>query len=605
MFQQGATSISQLFMGTIYRVPEYQRAYSWTEKQLNDLWEDLQSLSGFIENGSKHFMGTLILEPTQEGSIHKYGKYFRVFHVIDGQQRLTSIVVLMSCICKLLWSDTQFGMVAENLYDQFIAYCKNRVPDRVLQKLILGKEDSDYFWDVILDPEPLDIDPKTPGQRRLRYAKQFFDSKLQQFSKEDLVKYADEIQSRVLLLTYQVGSDLEAGLIFETINDRGKNLSQLDKVKSYLMYVASKTSSEGLSATINAHWGNLLRNIAEVDPAKDDTEPEENSLMRYHWIMENGDYRAYQIHREVKKKYSLTQADVATNAEQYVKNLAETSEHYLKILRPDKATLFPFADKSVREEINYYVTCLNRLGAVANFIPLLIAALGRFPNEPEIFKEIAKYCYLLAWRAYRVCGRRSDTGISVLSRLACDLLDDPDMFIEVNDSLKSLETEYAWDSLFEYNLRENTLSQYERKFLLCEWEAYLSKMTRQPAIDWERLEELQVEHIWARQPIGFDSWPDELKEKHNSLVNKLGNLALVSPPWNPQLSNRPLLEKEEKYRTANLQHLRELPKDDHFRKVCALEKNQAQPIEVLKAVEEFVQNRTDMLVKFALDRWKV
>jgi len=591
-------------MGTIYCVPEYQRAYSWTARQLDDLWDDLQSLSGFAGDGSKHFMGTLILEPTPEKAIRKYGKYFQVFHVIDGQQRLTSVVVLMSCICRLLW-DTQFGTVAENLYDQFIAYCKNRVPDRVLQKLILGKEDNDYFWDVVLAPEPLDVDPKTPGQRRLRYAKQFFDSRLQHFSKEDLAEYADKIQSRVLLLTYQVGSDLEAGLIFETVNDRGKNLSQLDKVKSYLMYVASKTSSEGLSATINAHWGGLLRNIAEVNPAEDDTEPEENSLMRYHWIMENGDYRCYQIHREVKKKYSLTQADVATNAEQYVKSLAEASEHYLKIVRPNKATLFTFADKAVRDEIYYYLTCLNRLGTVANFIPLLMAALKRFANAPETFKEIAEYCYILAWRVYRVCGRRSDTGMSDLSRLAYNLFNQSVAFSEVKDELKALKADYAWDSLFEYNLRENTLSSNEQKFLLSEWEAHLSKATKQPAIDWEGLEEFQIEHIWPRQPVSFDSWPDDLKEKHDNLVTKLGNLALVPPTWNPQLSNRPLFEKNEKYRTANLQHLRELPDDDHFRKVCALEEKQAEPMQVLNAVEEFVQNRTNRLVKFALDQWKV
>lgn len=89
-------------------------------------------------------MGTLILERAPDGPIRRYGKHFQVFHIIDGQQRLTSIVVLMSCICRLLWNEQQFREMAENLYDKFAAYYKNEV-DRELQKLVLGKEDNDYF----------------------------------------------------------------------------------------------------------------------------------------------------------------------------------------------------------------------------------------------------------------------------------------------------------------------------------------------------------------------------------------------------------------------------------------------------------------------------
>lgn len=549
-------------------------------------------------------MGTLILEPAPDGPIRRYGKHFQVFHVIDGQQRLTSIVVLMSCICRLLWNEEQFREVAENLYDKFVAYYKNEA-DRELQKLVLGKEDNDYFWDTILDTNPLNIDPATPGQRRLIYAKRFFDTKLAQFPTHEVVKFADEIQSGLLLLTYQVSSNLEAGLIFQTINDRGKELSQLDKVKSYLMYVASKTSSANLSVTINAHWGDLLRNIADIDPERDDTEAEENRLIRYHWIMETGDHRAYQIHREVKSKYKLGQADVIDQATQYVRNLAEASQHYLKISHPERTTLFIGANDSIREEIEYYLNCLHRLGTVANFAPLLMAGLHMFSDNPELFSELARYCYLLAWRAYRVCGRRADAGVWELSRLAHDLFKRDLEFSEIEIGFKNLIEGYASGSLFELNLRQNSLSSAEQKFLIYELEMSLSRAKRQPAISWESAVDFQIEHIWAAKPEGSDSWHEDLKEQHHRIVNQLGDIALVPPSWNPQLSNRPLFEKEEKYHTSNLQHLRALPEDDYFREVCALEKNQAQSAEVLNAVEEFVQNRTDNLVKFALDRWKI
>lgn len=86
MFQQAAVPLGQLFMGTIYHIPRYQRDYSWIQKpQLEDLWEDLANIFT-SPKGSNHFMGTLILKPIQEEEvIRKYGRTYRLFEVIDGQ----------------------------------------------------------------------------------------------------------------------------------------------------------------------------------------------------------------------------------------------------------------------------------------------------------------------------------------------------------------------------------------------------------------------------------------------------------------------------------------------------------------------------------------
>lgn len=510
----------------------------------------------------------------------------------------------MSLLCKRLWKNPEYATTAENLYDQFIAYCKNQAPDQALRKVILGGEDDSYFWSTVLHPKPVKVEPKTPGQRRLKSAMLFFEKKLEDVSDEDLARYADEIQTRILLLTYQVGSDLEAGLVFETINDRGKPLSQLDKLKNYLMYLASKTSSENLSASINACWGDLLRNIAQVDPQRDDTEEEENRFVRYHWIMETGDHREYQIHRAVKDNYRLAQEGVADQAVQYVRGLAEASELYLKVVHPDMRALSQDVSRSLSEEIKYYLLCLNRLYTVANFAPLLMAGLRRFANQPAAFKELARLCYLLAWRAYRVCGRRTDAGIGELSSLAHRVAQGKGVPDYVNE-LRELIELYANDSLFKNSLEQNILSSFEQKFLLYEWELCLSREMRQPTVSWEELGSLQIEHIWPREPEGYASWPETLQEKHKALVNQVGNLSLIAAPWNPQLSNRPLFEKEKKYSESNLAILRTLSQDADFSKVCTLQRSGAKLDDVLATVEEFVKRRRACLIEFALDRWKV
>jgi len=531
--------------------------------------------------------------------VRKYGKAFRVFEVIDGQQRLTALVVLVSCICRRLWPSP----TAENLYDQFIAYCQGKKPDRTLQKLILGKEDNDYFWDAILSLQPSNIEPRTPGQRRLRNAKLFFESKLNDLSNEELAKYMDEVQTRLLLLTYQVGSELEAGLVFETINDRGKSLSSLDKIKNYLMYLASKMRSESLSATLNARWGDLLRNIAQINPGHDDTEDEENSLVRYHWIMETGDYRSYQIHREIKSRFRVGEADAADRATQYIENLGEAADLYLKIRQPASLTLPANVSEFTQNEIRYYILWLNRLGTVANFVPLLMATLRKYTHDPETVKELARLCYLLAWRAYRVCGRRSDAGLGELSHVAHELAYSTMDAADVADELRRLIGYYSDDDLFKQNLEQNRLSSDEQKVLLYEWEVSLSKHTRQPTISWEEAQRLQIEHIWPQNPKGFDAWTSELQERHGKFVNRLGNLALIPPPWNPQLSNRPLYEKEKTYAGCNLAMVRSLPSHNGFSRVTQLEKEGAAPEQLLTAAELFIANRTSQLIEFSLQRW--
>ena len=172
--------------------------------------------------------------------------------------------------------------------------------------------------------------------------------------------------------------------------------------------------------------------------------------------------------------------------------------------------------------------------------------------------------------------------------------------------LKALISYYADDGFFRQNLEQNRLSLDEQKFFLYEWEMNLARATRQPAIRWEEITGLQIEHIWPETPPGINSWPEDLKKKHWDLVNKLGNLALVPSSWNPQvLSNKPMYEKMDEYLKSNLAMLRTSHSNRDFMRVAQLQRDNAEPSRVLEAVAVFVGNRTFQLVNWALDRWKV
>src|SRR5258708_31331477 len=92
-------SIAKIFTDKIYRIPDYQRGYSWTEKQLKDFWTDIV----LLEEGKNHYVGVLTLENVPEEIFSKWeddlwiikSKSFIPYYIVDGQQRLTTTIILM------------------------------------------------------------------------------------------------------------------------------------------------------------------------------------------------------------------------------------------------------------------------------------------------------------------------------------------------------------------------------------------------------------------------------------------------------------------------------------------------------------------------------
>jgi hypothetical protein len=597
VLQQSAVNFGKLFQGALYRIPDYQRSYSWTEKQLRDLWSDLKEM--LRAGNSKHFMGTLVLK--QSKAVRMHGHSYETWEVIDGQQRLTSLAVLMACLARRFRNDPDLTVGAENIYDQFIVYSRNGVVEPKLQKLVIGTDDNPFFWTAILQTNVTNNAPATPGQRRLHAARQFFERKLAELDIDELQDLHAIIDEALLFLTYVVGTDLEAGLVFETINDRGKSLSNLDKIKNYLMYLAAKHSSSTLSTAVNVQWGNVLRRVSELDPT--DTEQLEDTLVRYHWIAETGDDREYQVYRDVKIQYPVATADASAKAEQYVNRLSEAADLYVQIKRPWAANFYPAASATLRNEIVHYLASLQYLNVEAIFAPLLIASLRRYAQNATAFHELARLCHLYAWRAHKVCQRRRDAGSARLASLAHGVMSGQVSHDNVVAAMKELILRYGGDADFQADLAN--LEGDSLRFFLWEWEREKARISRQNALSWDVVGKYQIEHIWPQTPKGLDKWSVADKENHDEVAYSLGNLTLVPPPWNPKLSNRPLNQKRTVYQGSTLQLNKELDVDPNFIEICGLETKGASTTNILHAVRVFCDNRESVMVKFALQYWKV
>lgn len=624
MALQMSITLSQLFSDTIYKIPEYQRPYAWVEKQLKDLWEDFED-NGFLQVSggeslpSNHYMGTVVVN--QRGEKLESGDRYVVYELIDGQQRLLTLVILAKAMCDRLRNtgDASDESRAKNLYNRYVS----RDGDAGLRKLVLRGDDDVYLWDVVLGLNQLVKQPATPAQRRMRNAYEFFKTKLDGIGIENVRALSDNIASRLLFLRYEVQSELEAGLVFETINDRGKQLSQMDKIKSYLVYLGSKLNNKSFVDLVNQRWGKVMENVALAHEDKDDTEEEENQLVRYHWIMLTGRPRDYEVHRGVKNQYNLKNPTVLGEAEEYVNTLEEASETYRQILKPlgsgfldDWKRTDPNTTSAIRDNLQ----ALHRIETLANFIPLFFAARKRLSSLAD-FLEITRLCYLLGWRVYKVCNRRSDTGLATLSGLARDLYKNGTSGLQrVLDDIKGIITEYGSDQNFESALRVNFLSDLEKKNFLYEWEKHCAAKQRTMALSWDMVKEnCEIEHIFPVTPRYKWSTPQS-KERYDKIIGLLGNLVLAERTFNRSMGNGFVYEKlglkpptpvdpetgrELIYSKSGLASQRRLADEQDLKAIAQLELNNAPDTEILDAIEKFVQRRTDELVKFALKHWAI
>lgn len=612
-------SIQDVFGNNIYQIPDYQRGYAWEETQIKDLIEDLEN----VENIKQHYTGTMVIVKKKE--MRQLGESFAIYDVIDGQQRIATITVLLYCLYeefKNIDKKTineakieEYGKpeeIAQNIYDKYIVTGK-------LQRLILNEDSNDYFINHIIKGTDLSGIDKTENssQENLKNAKSIIKDYLQKkghsySNKGAFFEYLNnlklKITNRLVVNKYEVESDSEAGVIFEVMNDRGKPLSQADKIKNYLIYLAYKIENDELAKKINNYWGMIFKNLMASKRSSED------DFLRYHWISYTNEYKEYDVHRRIKTKIRLkdeTGMRVENNKiqkeiENYITDLKEASDIFLELNQPDNGKAF--SDETYKNfpqinEIKDTINKFHRLRNIATFYPLFISARRVFKSNPQYFFEILHLSELFTFRVYIIGNKRSNTKQTTFYRLAFELHKlkqdaqsrKDEKFREIINEIKEAIDGYSANDYFKENLQNlqlyNSLQTNEIKYFFFELERYKAKKTKEElGMNWKDIEEkTQIEHIWSQTPKGFYSWSEEEKEKHNKHVHKLGNLTITG--WNQTLSNKDFWNEEEFnvkrpiYEKSNLRVQRELAKYD-------------------KWGAEQIDKREVELVEFALERWK-
>lgn len=585
--QTRTQELESFFIDGVFDIPEYQRSYAWEESQLEDLIDDLQ----YLPSERTHFFGNIILEESDEPYVSASGRQLVVYRVVDGQQRLTTALILLDVLGER--DDSVSAALDEaNLV---------RLPsDR--PRLLPQGQDAEFFRDSVLGS--MHLSAETPSQTRLENAREYFETRIEELSEEiSTATLAKRLRYDFQFNVVEVDDDSEAASIFESINDRGKPLSSLEKTKSFLMYMQSRAGgSHALRERINERFGGIYRDLQVLENGHSRAgEFSEDSVQQFHWGLYDGydsdEYfnsletlksRLHDTYRE--GEYDQTKSIIS----EYTEGLREAAKAFDSVFRPGRKS----------EVLQERLQRLLALGRVANVLPVLIATELRFGDDPDGFADVVAACETLVFRMYAIDRRRSDTGRGKLVRLAHDIHTTPDFTVDKTiHRLESITRTYTDDARFERILESpdfyGSVTSRDIRYLFYHYGQELEAEDREVVkhdLDQILSSEFQVEHVLA-QALDDDAVPDNLREEYDEHVNRLGNLTVASRYWNSTYGAIPFDEKKR------------VPNADGANRETAYANSMLKVQKVLADIDTFdreaIDRRESDLVAFALEEWSL
>lgn len=559
-------SLSEIFNNKIFRIPDFQRGYSWEERQLEDFWEDIQNLSP----NKIHYIGLLTVEPIKKDEIINVEKWkddlwllkkgMSAYYVIDGQQRLTTLIILLHEILRTFKDDEgiNFGQKSEWI-DRFLYRSYNQI----YKSFVFGYEkdnpSDEYFKTKILEQDSSAADkyPETLYTANLMFAKEYFAKKLKDLSKECKEEIFDKAVNRLKFNYYEIDDSLDVYVTFETMNNRGKDLSHLELLKNRLIYLSTllhkdDETKERLRKDINETWKTIYEYLGKnkENPLDDDV------FLFNHWVMyftydrsQSDVYAEFLLKKKFTSKNVLCGNISIEDIKAYIDSLSKCVKQWFYIFNIQYSN---FSDK-----IKGHIHKLERVGWGA-FPPMIMAVFTKERNE-ELIWDFLDACERFNFLVFAVSHRSSNTQNSNLYRKAREYYIgnlDLETLIHDIDFLTDGEENgnyYGWfdlerfrnhiNELFSKNDREGFYSWSGLRYFLYEYELYLqdNANTKVTLEDFnKRKKEETIEHIYPQSAtdIYWKKRFGNLKPTEKRLyLNSLGNLLLLSRSKNSKLQN--------------------------------------------------------------------
>jgi hypothetical protein len=376
--------------GRMYRVPRFQRDYSWTDEQWEDLWNDILG----VEDEKVHYMGYAVFQTDND----------KDFWIIDGQQRFTTLSILALAVMQTIQSKAERGEEpeqnrerVEELRRQFIGY-KDPAALTTSSRLTLNRNNDDFYQSYLLRMRaPVSKTRLKPSERLMWDAFEYFRDAIQRSlggaSGADLAKFLNETVARKLVFTtIYVSDDLRAYKVFETLNARGVKLSSTDLLKNYLFAVVDRERPADLTEA-ERQWQGINNTLGNEDFT---------TFLRHYWNAGHTLERKQTLFKAIRRELRTADDVFALLAD-----LEFYAPLYIALTRPDD----PMWNKEQRASVAEL-----DLFNVSQCYPLLFVA--RRVLDDAQFARLLRACAIISLRYNVISSLTPNEMERVYSRVA-------------------------------------------------------------------------------------------------------------------------------------------------------------------------------------------
>lgn len=487
-------------------VPQFQRSYAWKNENVVDLLTDLGEAVG---KEPEYFLGTLVF--TRSGSSE--------FDVIDGQQRLATVSILIAQIRDYL--HTQNDDRSATIESQFLL-TRERRSQELRPKLRLNAKDHNFYERSIVEGDESFAGEQArllESHERITSAAKLcrdYIAGLSQQTKdpaEKLLDWIGFIESNLKVVVVDVPDDTNAFMIFETLNDRGADLSIADLLKNYLFRRASDRIDEAEDA-----WNTMFATLEGVGG-----EGLVLTYIRHLWSSIHGATREKDLYKEIKSEKKSKRGAI-----DFADTLALHAPFYAAIVNP-KTDFWTAYGASAREGM----LALEKL-RLEQFRPLILAILAELPRN-EVAKTVRN---LLACSVrFLVVG---GLGGGTMERVYCEAaLSVRGGTVKTAKQLATKLRPYVpSDQEFESAFRTARVSQaYLARYYLAALERTARGEAEPELVPNENEQQVTLEHVLPRTPSREWQLEDEERSAASALHRRIGNLCLLRQRINSEAGN--------------------------------------------------------------------
>ncbi len=515
---------------TRFKVPPHQRDYSWTTEYVETFLEDIQAAMDTKEE--LYFCGLMVLVKAENSH----------FLVLDGQQRLATTIILLSAIRNWLSQHTQFHKAATQIDERYLGESELG-GDEVKPKLTLNAANNDAFKRYVVEALPasaiklaLDKLRKSDRNRALLEAVIFVNQWIdelatknddQEKTKDYLLSVVNYITDTVQIVRLVVSGEEAAYTIFETLNDRGMELSPLDLVKNHLF---SKAERKGESALrdLEERWSEMMTILSSVKA---------DAFLRVYWASKHGILEGSKLFKSFKKQYSTVQAAYSVSLD-----MRATAERYVALTDADDPIWLDQSDQAKRS-----IRALSVIGAT-QMHPIILSALGKFDQ-----RELGRLLWLLEVIAvrYQLTARGRSARVESLGARLAKMISEGSV-TTATKALPELRELYIPDQQF----RSDFATKLEREskkaaYLLRGLEQQARIKAGHPHPREVAPSHVTIEHILPKSP--GEEWAGALSADSDLFPDhlyRLGNLCLLDT--NRALGNKSFAEKKKNFESSDL-----------------------------------------------------